>query len=323
MRMLAMVGGLVQGVMQEVFDIAIVGAGMFGSAAAKYISKTGARTLVVGPAEPPPGVTADQWAFGAHFDEARITRRLGWDRVWGATDASSLRRFKDIEDETDIRFFHECGSLVLMAKTIGSRTDAMMAHCAAQSIEVDRLTEAGLRSTLPFIGLPPMRGGVEGLYERRMAGYLNPRQLVRAQLVLAERAGAVILRAAVTKVSKDRDGGLWQLRAESGGNVTQLQAEKVLLATGSFTNHNGVLPNGRKLAIRTFAEPNLLFEVADADVARLENMPTVVTVDPEDTGNANMSAYLLPPSVTWTESGTPELAPACSRLSRSSTTWRT
>jgi sarcosine oxidase len=281
--------------MSKTFEVVVVGAGMFGSAAAKYLSRQGADVLVIGPAEPGCNTPTSQYAFGAYFDEARITRRLGWDSVWGTTDACSLDRFVDIETESGIGFFQECGSLVLMAKTIAHRTDAILRQCDADGIAVERLNEERLRAELPELGLPPMIGGVEGLLERKQAGYLNPRRLVQAQLALAEAAGGQLLRASVTGIEKDNAAGLWRLRVGAGGSTRQIRAARVLVATGAFTNHNTVLPTGRELALHAFTEPNLLFEVGDDQLDRLRLLPPVVTVDPEDTGDDNLSLYLLPP----------------------------
>src|SRR5947208_8199752 len=112
--------------MSEIFEVVVVGAGMFGSAAAKHLSRAGADILVIGPAEPNSGATVSQHAFGAYFDEARISRRVGWDAVWGTTDARSLERFRDLEAEAGVGFFKESGSLVLMAKAIEHRTSAIL-----------------------------------------------------------------------------------------------------------------------------------------------------------------------------------------------------
>jgi sarcosine oxidase len=65
----------------DVYDVAVVGAGMFGSAAAKHLSRAGADVAVIGPAEPDGEAAVSQCEIGAYFDEARISRRLGWDRV--------------------------------------------------------------------------------------------------------------------------------------------------------------------------------------------------------------------------------------------------
>lgn len=267
---------------------------MFGSAAAKYLSRAGARVLVVGPAEPPDGTPVDQYSFGSYFDEARITRRLGWDPVWQTTDARSLERFRDIEVESGIPFFTECGSLILMAGSIGHRTENMLRRGEAESIQVDRLSSDALRASLPMLALPPLAGGVEGLHERKQAGYLNPRQLVRAQLRLAEQAGGQVLRAAVVGMEREPAGG-WRLLVDQSGQRSEIGAERVLVASGAMTNQNGVLPNGRRLAVHVFTEPNLLFEVTDEQLPLFSTLPPVVTIDPDDSGNANKSIYLLPP----------------------------
>lgn len=281
--------------MSEIVEVAVVGAGMFGSAAARHLSRSGARVLVIGPAEPEDGASASRHAFGAHFDEARITRRLGWDEVWGTLDSRSQERFREIETESGVDFFHECGSLVLMARSIGHRTDGILRQCAAEGIAVERRSEDELCAEFPDLGRLPMVGGVEGLLEREQAGYLNPRRLVRAQLELARRSGAGLLRAAVTSIRKDEAAGLWRLRADGADGTKEIAAERVLIATGAFSNHNGVLPGGLQLALRAFTEPNLLFEIAPDRLDSLRRLPTVVTVDPEDTGDDNMSLYLLPP----------------------------
>jgi glycine/D-amino acid oxidase-like deaminating enzyme len=96
----------------------------------------------------------------------------------------------------------------------------------------------------------------------------------------------------VTGVEKDAATGLWWLRTDYG---TTIHAERVLVAAGAFSNHNNVLPAGCQLAMRAFTEPNLLFEVDDYQLERMRALPTVVTVDPADSGDANLSLYLLPP----------------------------
>jgi sarcosine oxidase len=278
--------------MSETLDVVVVGAGMFGAAAAKYLARAGSNVLLVGPAEPGNGEVASRYAFGAHFDEARITRRLGWDTVWCTTDARSMARFRDIEAESGIGFFHECGSLVVVARSIAHRTEAMLGQCRRDDIPVERMSEHAMRRSFPELGLPPMAGGTEGLFESKHAGYINPRKLVAAQISLAAAAGAEVRRDAVTSVEKEPAAGLWRLGTGAGGTI---RTERVLVATGAFTNDNNVLPGGRRLAMRAFTEPNLLFEVAGDQLGRMLALPAVVTVDPADTGDANLSLYLLPP----------------------------
>ncbi|WP_327116564.1 FAD-dependent oxidoreductase [Nocardia sp. NBC_01730] len=273
-------------------EIAVIGAGMFGSAAAKYLSTEGADVLVIGPGEPDDR-RGDQHSFAAHYDQARICRRMGWDPVWAELDARSLERYRSIESASGVEFFTDCGSLVLLAGSIGHRTTAMAAQCRDEGIAVERIDAATLTAQFPTLGLPALDGGVEGLLERTHAGYLNPRRLVSAQFALAQAEGARCLRASVRQVVEHQ--GRWLLTLDGPRGQFEVSAEKVLVAAGTFTNHNGVLPDGHRLAMRAYAEPNLLFEVGEAQREELGALPPIVTVDPADTGNANQSIYLVPP----------------------------
>jgi sarcosine oxidase len=282
--------------MQKSFDITIIGAGMFGSAAAKYLSKSQKNIALVGPEEPANKQDASgQLAFGAYYDEARITRRLGWDEIWAATDSRSLNRFREIENESGISFFHEKGSLVLLAKSIVSRTESILKQCQIANIPIERMNAESLKDRWPYFKSPDLSEGVEGLYESKMAGYLNPRKLVLSQLILFERMGGNLIRGTVTKVEKNKLTSLWQLDILQNGELRKIFSKEILIAAGAFVNHNNILPCGYKLDLSAFTEPNLLFEISEKNVKNLQTMPTIITVDPEDTGNNNMSIYLLPP----------------------------
>ena len=282
--------------MQKCFDITVIGAGMFGSAAAKYLSMSHESVALIGPDEPMSQLIASsQESFGAYYDQARITRRLGWDEIWAGTDSRSLNRFASIEEESGIPFFYECGSLVLLAKTIASRTESMLMQCKATNIPVERMTPESIKNHWPYLNIPQLSGGVDGLFEGQMAGYLNPRKLVSAQLTLFERRGGTLIRGSVIGVEKDIVSSLWQIHTTQNGQSRKIYTKKVLIAAGAFINHNNILPCGYKLKLNAFTEPNLLFEIADKDIEYLQKMPTIITVDPEDTGNKNMSIYLLPP----------------------------
>src|SRR4030095_825716 len=103
------------------------------------------------------------------------------------------------------------GSLVLMAKTIVSRTEKILRQCEAALVTVERITAKSMENRWPYLKVPQLSGGPEGLFEDRMAGYLNPRRLVSIQASLFERAGGVLFRGAVNRLKKDKFSGLWQL----------------------------------------------------------------------------------------------------------------
>lgn len=275
-------------------DVVVIGAGMFGSAAGKYLSSSGARVCVVGPAEPARHADVTAQSFGAHFDEARITRRLGWDPVWQSLDSRSLERYRTLEEESGVPFYTEVGSLILMAGSISERTLSMLGQSRGDDIPVDQLTEEDLKREMPLLGLPKLSGGVEGLLERTGAGHINPRGLVRAQLELTRRAGGSVRRAAVDAVERAPGGG-WVVVVHGDDGPTRIRTERVLVATGALTNHNAILPDGLSLALHVFTEPNLLLRLPEDQIEEYAGLPPVVTIDPDDIGNLNSSSYLVPP----------------------------
>ncbi len=279
--------------MSPLADVAIIGTGMFGAAAAKYLSREGLRVVAVGPAEPAAGQAVDQHAFAAHYDQGRICRRLGWDPVWAYLDARSLERFRGIETESGIDFFSDCGSLILIAKSIRERTDKIVSQADDDGVEVERLAADALTRRFAALGLPQITGGVEGLFEPTGAGLLNPRRLVSAQLALAADAGAAVVRGAVVATEKHR--GVWRLQVDSERGHREIRAKRLLISTGALTNQNGVLPQNSLLAMQAYTEPNLFFELNEPGSSGIWNLPPVVTVDPDDVGNANKSTYLIPP----------------------------
>lgn len=282
--------------MQNIFDFTVIGAGMFGSAAAKYLSRTQKNVALIGPEEPINKKESSlSLSFGAHYDEARITRRLGWDEIWSGTDSRSLNRFREIEKESGISFFYEQGSLIMLPNTIVSRTESILRQCQATDISVERMTEESIKHRWPYLKVPSLVGYVEGLYEEQMAGYLNPRRLVLAQLTIFKRMGGTLIRGTVIRVEKDKLSDLWQLSMMQNGEISKIYTKKLLVAAGAFINHNNILPYGYKLELDAFTEPNLLFEISEETAKYLQKMPTIITVDPEDTGNNNMSIYMLPP----------------------------
>ena len=281
--------------LQPMYDFVVIGAGLLGSATAKYLGASDARTLLLGPSWSESVNANDVRKFCAHFDEARISRRLGWDDVWGYLDSASVARYREIELASGVSFFHECGSLVLISGNIADRTEQIAQHCKTNNIHIHRWSGSELLSQMPFFGLPELKGGVDVLFERKQSGYINPRRLVAAQLALAEKQDVHLLRAVVRGVRKSDGGGSWHVSANAGHDCFEILAGNIVIATGAATNFLDLLPGGQRFAMHTFAEPNLMLEVGEDDVIALKDMPPVVTVDGEEESHRNVSSYLLPP----------------------------
>src|SRR5215207_8952651 len=59
--------------MQQTFDIGVIGNGMMGAAATRYLSTTGQHIVAIGPGEPEDW-QSHQGVFASHYDQGRITR---------------------------------------------------------------------------------------------------------------------------------------------------------------------------------------------------------------------------------------------------------
>ena len=115
-----------------------------------------------------------------------------------------------------------------------------------------------------------------GYFQPDHSGYINPRTLVRAQLVLAQSYGCsvirshtltglrlddrnhVVIRSGVSGISRDCPSGEFVLSLMSGGTI---RARKVLLATGAFVNISGI--------IKDFVESDLDLTLTSQTVAFL------------------------------------------------------
>ena len=58
---------------EKIFEFAIIGSGLTGSAAAKYICESDNNAVLIGPSEPKDKQN-HEGIYGSHYDEGRITR---------------------------------------------------------------------------------------------------------------------------------------------------------------------------------------------------------------------------------------------------------
>src|SRR5204863_9817440 len=136
---------------------------------------------------------------------------------------------------------------------------------------------AGIRGRFPILSVPD---GAEGLYEGGRAGYVSPRAMVRAQTEVARQQEAIIIADQATSL-RPTAGGIEVDTAHSG----ILRAERVLVATGAFTDACGLLPVDLKL--RVFGRTVLLAHIDDGLLTELGSMPALIDVE--------SGAYILPP----------------------------
>ena len=94
--------------MPEPYEVAVVGRGLIGSAAARHLAESAQRVVVVGPDEPINRRTSPG-PFCSHPDEGRITRVAGRTAIWSQLAARSIARYADIAERSGIEFHVECG----------------------------------------------------------------------------------------------------------------------------------------------------------------------------------------------------------------------
>ncbi|MHB0953703.1 MAG: FAD-dependent oxidoreductase [Allorhizobium sp.] len=264
------------------FRFVIIGRGMMGAAAARYLARASDGVAVIGPDEPV-DATRHQGVFASHYDEARITRTIDPDAVWALLANRSIARYKEIARESGIEFYHETGCLIVGPKRGGS--DPYIGNiCDAASrlgVAPEIFSDEGLSGRFPYFSFGR---GAEGVFEPVDAGYVNPRKLVRAQSLLAERAGAALI--AETAVSIREEGGSVTVRTAEGRTY---RADKVLLAAGGFSIAQNLLP--RPVDLKVYARTVAFFEIPEADFSQYAGMPSLI----HQPDNPVDHIYLLPP----------------------------
>lgn len=267
----------------HIFDYLVIGKGLMGAAAARYLSQVTPNVALVGPDEPAdwanhPGV------FASHYDQGRITRRLGTDAVWLALAQRAIGQYAYLEKTSGVQFYWPVGGLYVAPHGADASYLASVA-AIGQRFSIDFTlfaTPAELRQADERLQFP---ANCHGLLEPPPAGYINPRGLLQAQVAIAGQQGARVVKETVTAVTPHPHAV--EVTTDIG---RVLWARKVLLAAGAFANCYELLP--RKLDLRVKSETILLARLSDAEVARLRGLPAVIY---QIESPQLDSIYLLPP----------------------------
>ena len=160
--------------MTDHFDLAIVGAGLVGSAAARHAaaSSPSIRVALIGPAESNGSSADERQAFGAHHDEGRITRCTDPDPTWALMAQRSIDRYAEIEESSGIQFFDEVGHLAVGPSESPSLA-ARAANAERLSVPYERLDEEALRARYPYLAFPAGATASEYFRIRTVACYFR------------------------------------------------------------------------------------------------------------------------------------------------------
>jgi len=171
------------------FEYAIIGKGMIGAAAGRYVSQISDSVVIIGPDEPAEPWSQHQGVFASHYDQGRITRELDSNPVWAELAQRSIAEYENIETASGIHFYHPCGGI--QVGPVPQKPDDYMARTESTAQQLG--TEYCRYSGQEFCELYPalsIREEYRVLHEPTVAGYINPRELVAAQTKIAQQQGA-------------------------------------------------------------------------------------------------------------------------------------
>ena len=203
----------------KAYDVAVIGAGVFGAWAALQLARRGKRVVLVE-------------AYGAGHsrsssgDESRIIRMgYGRDEIYTRWSQRSLEQWKELFAATrDEALFQQTGVLWLAGEdqTRLNETRATLKQCGVAHEDLDL---AGLRARFPQIGLDGIRSAIL----EPQSGGLMARRAVAATVAEAGRRGATHVHALVEQPKAK--GPLRALKTKSGEEIS---ARQFVFACGSW-----------------------------------------------------------------------------------------
>ena len=279
--------------MQEptVFDVAVIGNGMFGSAATKHLARRGHSVLCIGAPQPAPGQPAlRHTVHSSHYDAGRLVRRQSRSSAWSMVTTRSIESFRSIETESGIEFYRPVGCLIASLPGGDGINDDPLDNLADSGIPHDFYPpgDQAWQQRWPDLAFPASHYVA---YEDAPAGYVRPLDLIAAQNVIARQYDAKIVAATALGVSPV--GRFHEIPADNGDTY---RARHVLVAAGAFTNFNRLLAEPIDLSLKT--EWILLGEISARDADKLGETPTVkFLLGPEEQSSAAFveGLYMVPP----------------------------
>ena len=209
-------------------DVAVVGLGAMGSAALYQLAKRGARVVGIDRHAPPHNL-------GSSHGESRITRQgVGEGRDYVPFAVASQRIWRELEAETGLELFVQCGALV-MGPGDGLTTHHGMKDFAGRSIDAaerggvahEVIDGAEVARRFPmFLGL---RGDEKAYYEAE-GGYLRPENCITAQLARAKALGAEVL-TGTEVLGLAQDGAGVRIETADGTVV----ADRAVVSAGAWS----------------------------------------------------------------------------------------
>lgn len=241
------------------FDVVVIGGGIMGASAARYIAEAGVSVAVVAPREPSID-DAEPGPFGAHYDVTRLAWIHHADDIETELTRRSMAAISSIEEFSDGPIYSRSGHLFI-AETGLEQDKVAAAEAAAKDGSVELMSAEATAQRFSGLAIPE---SAKVLWEPPPSGYFNPRELVAAQLRAAVRSGAEQFLIAAVGIAN----GAVTLR-----DGRRLTGRKVLIANGAYVNAPGLLP--RPVALRLKTETVLMAQLGPAEAERMRAVPPI------------------------------------------------
>ena len=248
-----------------IFDSIVIGKGLIGSAAARYLSRQQKDVAIIGPDESENFNSAV--VFSSHYDETRIQRIIGTDSTWTLLNLQSAGQYNFLQNESNIRFHSGAGCLYVNPAGSDPYLDQMDSQGSKFNLRFQILenTEA-IRKSFPEFQFP---SSAKAVFEASPSGYINPRLLIKAQLVLFKKNNGNIINDVANELSYAKD----RIRITTVKGHTY-HAKKVLLCPGAFVNFFGLVKD--KLEVTLKSETTIWANVNPGEAQRLSKLPSLL-----------------------------------------------
>lgn len=248
------------------FDCIVIGKGLIGSSAAKYLKGNLDQVAIIGPDEPLHDLEKAR-VFASHYDQSRVQRIIGVDPVWTQLNKQSAAHYPKLESDSGISFHTSEGCLYVSPygrdeylKNVPNQADQF--RLPYQFFE----NESILYKTFPDYTFPI---GSFGMLEPSPAGHINPLKLIQAQLKVFQKNEGKIYNDTVVELHQHNNS--FSLNTLTGQTYS---AKKVLVTAGAFSNFFGLLPQPLDLELES--ETVLMAEVSENEAKRLSQLPSLL-----------------------------------------------
>ncbi|GIT12593.1 MAG: sarcosine oxidase [Chloroflexota bacterium] len=230
--------------MQKRFSYAIIGAGLIGSAAAKYIATNNNNVILIGPKEPENKFNHNG-IFASHYDEGRITRISDNDTTWAYLAKKSIQNYNSIFNLSNIDFYKEVGQVSAGPKSsdVNSYINSIIESSKTITYDYFHLNKEKMSSRYSNLKFPD---NSEFILQTNNAGHISPRRLVKAQIKIFTTLKGTYLPSVVNNIEKT-DSSNFIIQTQ---DKHEIEAHKILVCGGGFTNFTNILPFDLPIEIR-------------------------------------------------------------------------